>query len=232
MKPVKQGFTLIELLIVVAIIAILAAIAVPNFLEAQTRAKISRGKADMRSLTTGIETYHIDYGTYLYCNVPGFAIKSPVGRVNHRKMFERLTTPVAYLNSVFIDPFPAAKFWRNDWNQANPFANENDKFVSQYYWYTSRNNAITGANTRWDQVDPGESKDKPTWYLIEQSGPDLTRHQMTNALNDFAPADVRFQAAMYDATNGTVSRGSIWRAGGAPGREQDKTFYQLVQGQY
>jgi prepilin-type N-terminal cleavage/methylation domain-containing protein len=47
------AFTLIELLIVVAIIAILAAIAVPNFLEAQVRSKVSRAKADMRSIATG-----------------------------------------------------------------------------------------------------------------------------------------------------------------------------------
>src|SRR5881394_2996609 len=56
----KRGFTLIELLIVVAIIAILAAIAVPNFLEAQTRSKVSRVKADMRTFATAVESYAVD----------------------------------------------------------------------------------------------------------------------------------------------------------------------------
>lgn len=60
----KKGFTLIELLIVVAIIAILAAIAVPNFLEAQVRAKVSRAKADIRSLATALESYVVDNNNF------------------------------------------------------------------------------------------------------------------------------------------------------------------------
>ncbi|HBF34197.1 TPA: hypothetical protein DDW35_06500 [Candidatus Sumerlaeota bacterium] len=59
-----SAFTLIELLIVVAIIAILAAIAVPNFLEAQIRSKVSRAQSDMRSLATGIECYRVDNNSY------------------------------------------------------------------------------------------------------------------------------------------------------------------------
>ncbi len=67
----KKGFTLIELLIVVAIIAILAAIAVPNFLEAQVRAKVSRSLSDMRSLATAIESYYVDNNTYPLASATG-----------------------------------------------------------------------------------------------------------------------------------------------------------------
>ncbi|MGB9691829.1 MAG: type IV pilin protein [Candidatus Sumerlaeaceae bacterium] len=56
----RKGFTLIELLIVVAFIAILAAIAVRNFLEAQTRSKVARVKSDMRSLATAVESNTVD----------------------------------------------------------------------------------------------------------------------------------------------------------------------------
>jgi len=57
----RRGFTLIELLIVVAIIAILAAIAVPNFLEAQVRSKVARVKSDLRTLATAQEAYFVDW---------------------------------------------------------------------------------------------------------------------------------------------------------------------------
>jgi general secretion pathway protein G len=94
-----SGFTLIELLIVVAIIGILAAIAIPNFLQAQTRAKVSRAKADMRSITTAMESYAVDTNRYPeHIWVPNLGLKYQM----------RLTTPIDYLTSVPQDLFRIA----------------------------------------------------------------------------------------------------------------------------
>jgi type II secretion system protein G len=60
----KKGFTLIELLIVVAIIGIIAAIAIPNLLNAIQRGKQKRSMADIRAVGTAVEAYAVDTNLY------------------------------------------------------------------------------------------------------------------------------------------------------------------------
>ena|ERR1700675_4542689 len=64
MNKNDKGFTLIELLIVVAIIGIIAAIAIPNLLNAIDRGKQKRTMADMRSVGTAVESYAVDNNVY------------------------------------------------------------------------------------------------------------------------------------------------------------------------
>ena len=61
----RGGFTLIELMIVVAIIGILAAIAIPNFLRFQLKAKTSEGKTNLAAIRTAEESYFSEFGVYV-----------------------------------------------------------------------------------------------------------------------------------------------------------------------
>jgi type IV pilus assembly protein PilA len=61
----KGGFTLIELMIVVAIIGILAAIAIPNFLRFQLKAKSSEGKTNLAAIRTAEQSYYSEFGVYV-----------------------------------------------------------------------------------------------------------------------------------------------------------------------
>ncbi len=90
------AFTLIELLVVVAIIAILAANALPNFRAAQVSSTVSRAKAEMRTLTTALESYRVD--TNQYPEDYAAAVPKHYG-------LGRLTSPVAYITTVPLDVF-------------------------------------------------------------------------------------------------------------------------------
>jgi general secretion pathway protein G len=63
-RPRETGLTLIELLIVVGIIGVIAALAIPNLLNAIDRAKQKRTMADLRSLGTAVQAYSVDNNFY------------------------------------------------------------------------------------------------------------------------------------------------------------------------
>ena len=71
----QQGFSLTELMIVVAIIGVLAAIAIPNFLKSQARAKQSEAKNNLVAIHTGEIAYFAEYNGYIDdFNAIGFAV--------------------------------------------------------------------------------------------------------------------------------------------------------------
>jgi type II secretion system protein G len=184
---IRKGFTLIELLIVVAIIAILAAIAVPNFLEAQTRSKVSRAKSDMRTMATALETYRVDTNKY---PIVDRITESLVGRI------AVLTTPVSYISTIPQDPF---------WKYNNPtppaFAAGG---TEEEYCYAPGNLVTTGI------FDSAEYRHQ--LYSIASRGPDLKL--TTGAYCMAHPIYLKDGTTIrksYDPTNGTISDGEIFR---------------------
>jgi prepilin-type N-terminal cleavage/methylation domain-containing protein len=224
----KKAFTLIELLIVVAIIAILAAIAVPNFLEAQTRAKVARVLSDQRTYATALETYQIDSSTYFpYYSSPQ---KGPVPAgvteninsilatqagnseaANLKKIptfaFKNgaantpplsLTTPVSYLNTYVPDTFANFK-------QAT-FAYASGPSYILWSPGPDQTDQLNQSNAGEIIVNAGQSLPSP--YLLVGPG-NGTQTPPPNGVYAGAPGSG--SAFTYDASNGTASAGDVYR---------------------
>ena len=205
-----KAFTLIELLIVVAIIAILAAIAVPNFLEAQTRAKVARVKADMRTVTVAIQAYTVDNNEVPHRNVnnglldQGFLEFQPFNPAVPRWMWffppHMLTTPISYITRIPYDPFWSLAF-RNYMRLANaPLIGAG--LVSSWIIVAPLKGIpfpdllpkLGLGDQPWARWPGG----KFNWALMS-TGPSLN-----------IDANYHPQTFYYDPTNGTVSIGDIY----------------------
>ncbi len=199
-----RAFTLIELLIVVGIIAILAMIAVPNFLEAQTRSKVSRVKADMRTLATGIESYAVDANHY----PPNRVGSKSDGVAQIRNCYE-LTTPVAYLSSVNLrDPFNPDRNYLGVPGTAYP---------PPYSVFYQSFEQGSGWMRHQVPLTPGLANLNARCFYLESWGPDRTQGFLDWYILSFYPAVGGMAVTIderYDPTNGTVSRGDIGRLGG------------------
>ena len=104
-QPSISAFTLVELLVAIAIILILVGIALPNFLAAQTRSKIARVSADMRSVATAFEEYQTDNRKYPTMIVPGFSGGvAPLAGSDLKWWYipDSLSSPIVYVRDADI----------------------------------------------------------------------------------------------------------------------------------
>lgn len=196
-----EAFTLVELLVAVAVVAVLAALALPNFLAAQTRSKTARARADMRTLSTALEVYHADGGSW------------PPNDGKFNIVPVELSTPVAYLSSTAtLDPFSI--------RERHPVHGER----AAHYTYQLvvaggdvARHVLAGNNPPVEAIDapglnPGAAERYGSWKLAS-NGPDRLYSAVGTPGGPWNPHPHVLLGAdiPYDPTNGTASLGNIVR---------------------
>lgn len=177
----KHAFTLIELLIVVAIIGILAAIAVPNFINAQTRSKIAQVYGNMKSLQTAIGAYMVDQND---CPV------DKDSETVNGKTYWQLTTPIAYVSSIEIarDIFPPKLEAR------------------KFYDYGAKHKVGVAPGGAREQA----YRDAGVCYVVLSSGPDGdTDYGWTDYVVQLSRMDPRIRHVFFNLSNGLKTSGDI-----------------------
>ena len=113
----SKGFTLIELLIVVAIIGIIAAIAIPNLLNAIDRGKQKRTMADMRSVGTAVESYAVDTSFY-----PTAADKDALALVLQPLYIKNMPKQDGWTHDLLVNSMPTEYTLESTGKDGNPEA--------------------------------------------------------------------------------------------------------------
>ncbi len=205
------AFTLIELLIVIAIILILISIALPNFLEAQMRAKVAKSDGEMRGLAQSLEAYRNDWPRY----PPQAAYEktqfnpSFPGLTNNCWSLMQLTTPITYMKKLPLDLFAPQNgepIWNGTTGRAMPL-HPADKAHGFTYLYWSQQ------SLRFDgQISTAEAmKRNGINYTLLGLGPNGQLETINLDSNDMSQMRINAVHWAYSPTNGTKSKGDLLR---------------------